>query len=790
MADASIRDDDLKRRLHAACAKAGVPLPVAGSPPEPANASAVWAVACADVLTPDTPFEAHRALFNFVYARRAPQGMPPAVWLPNARRIEGARAAALIRTLRRHPGWRADEPAVPSAVDGGDRLPIEARQLQREYGGALRRFSLEHPHAFWMAAFAEMGLRFRVPPRSGRAYDPPPGPLASRRAGHEQWLPGASFNLADTCFGDPASLHRPAVVWAREGRSDGAIGRWSYGELMARASAIGAALSRLGLGPGARVGVCLPMTAESVALFVACVMRGCALVGIADSFAAEEIAARLGLGECDVAFTQDCVLRGAKALPLYERVAKAATLLAHEGKGKGGGRGCRVVCLAADALAGQAYHRVRCALRPEDLAWGDFLSSSSSSSSSSMDGGAWAAQGREALSAVLFSSGTTGKPKAIPWDMAAPLKCGTDAMLHMDVGPSDVLCWPTNLGWMMGPWLLWAAFLNGAAVAVFEGSPLGRPFCRFVQDAKVTVLGSVPSLVKQWRRSKAPSGCDWGAVKCFSSSGEASNQNDSHWLSARVKGYAPIVEYIGGTELAGGYMAGAMMQPQAPSHFSTLAFGCDLRLLNPNTLTQVCGPDTHARVGEGVGVGKEAAGEVALVPPLLGASQRLLNVDRDHDAVYYEGMPTCNQTGRRMRRHGDVLEVACGGFFRAKGRSDDAMNLGGIKTSSLEIEAACQGAVRAIAEGGEVAAVASPPPEGGPDRLWLFAALPAGDAMRAGGADALKALLQSAISKGLNPLFKVHGVVVVDALPRTASNKIMRKQLKESIQTKQYRAKM
>lgn len=66
---------------------------------------------------------------------------------------------------------------------------------------------------------------------------------------------------------------------------------------------------------------------------------------------------------------------------------------------------------------------------------------------------------------------------------------------------SQVLCFPTNLGWMMGPWVIYASLLNGATLALYEGSPLGREFGVFVEAAKVDVLGLVPSIVKAWRHS-------------------------------------------------------------------------------------------------------------------------------------------------------------------------------------------------------------------------------------------------------------------------------------------------
>lgn len=112
-----------------------------------------------------------------------------------------------------------------------------------------------------------------------------------------------------------------------------------------------------------------------------------------------------------------------------------------------------------------------------------------------------------------------------------------------------------------------------------QGAPLGRDFCQFVEAAQVTALGLVPSIVKAWRAADAPAGLDWSAIHTFSSSGEASSPEDYHWLASRVARYRPVIEYCGGTEIAGGFLAGSVLQPQVASMFSTPALGARLVLL-------------------------------------------------------------------------------------------------------------------------------------------------------------------------------------------------------------------
>lgn len=75
----------------------------------------------------------------------------------------------------------------------------------------------------------------------------------------------------------------------------------------------------------------------------------------------------------------------------------------------------------------------------------------------------------------------TGDPKAIPWTQLSPIRCAADAWAHINLQAGDVFCWPTNLGWVMGPILLYSCFLVGATLALYHGSPLGRGFGKFIQ---------------------------------------------------------------------------------------------------------------------------------------------------------------------------------------------------------------------------------------------------------------------------------------------------------------------
>ncbi|KAL4559365.1 hypothetical protein LXL04_031503 [Taraxacum kok-saghyz] len=434
-------------------------------------------------------------------------------------------------------------------------------------------------------------------------------------------------------------------------------------------------------------------------------------------------------------FFQDSIIRGDRSIPLYSRVVDAGSPMAIVIPTRGSNFSMK--------------------LRDGDVSWHNFLERVQSYKNVE-----FVAVERpiEAFSNILFSSGTTGEPKAIPWTLATPLKAAADGWCHMDIRKGDVVAWPTNLGWMMGPWLVYASLLNGASLALYNGAPLGSGFAKFVQDAKVTMLGVIPSIVRAWRTKNCTTGFDWSTIRCFGSTGEASSVDEYLWLMGRAK-YKPVIEYCGGTEIGGGFITGSLLQPQCLSAFSTPSLGSTLFILDSNGIPMP--PNVSG------------FGELALHPLMFGASSTLLNAN--HYNVYFKGMPSWN--GKVLRRHGDVFERTSRGYFRAHGRADDTMNLGGIKVSSVEIERVCNSVDDKILE---TAAIGVTPAGGGPERLVIVVVFKDGHGSTT-DLQKLKVSLNSALQKNLNPLFKVSDVVSFASLPRTASNKVMRRVLRQQL---------
>lgn len=567
----------------------------------------------------------------------------------------------------------------------------------------LHTWSVQNRPDFWEVMIKRLQICFQT--EYARVVDLSHGVEAP------QWLVGARLNIIESCF--QADRDAIAIIWQKPG---GSLFTISYGELEALTNRIANSLQDRGYVPGDRLAIAMPMTAEAVAIYLGIIKAGCVVVSIADSLATEEIATRLHLSQAKAIFTQDYILRASKQLPLYSKIIAANPLR---------------------AIVFPSNSSVSVKLRPQDLAWNYFLSPQESFTAVSAN--------PDAHTNILFSSGTTGKPKAIPWTHTTPIKCAVDGYLHHDIHAGEIIAWPTNLGWMMGPWLIYASLINQATIALYYDTPTSRGFGKFVRDARVNMLGVVPSLVNTWKVSGCMQGVDWSAIKAFSSTGECSTPQDMLFLMS-LAGYQPIIEYCGGTEIGGGYLTGTLVQPCIPSSFTTPALGLDLVIFDEqgNPANQ---------------------GEAFIIPPSIGLSTELLN--RDHHQVYFADTPAVN-----LRRHGDRLERLPNSYYRAQGRADDTMNLSGIKVSSAEIER-----VLNTVEGvKETAAIAISPPLGGTSQLVIYAVV--APQVRT-DRDCLMVAMQRAIKQHLNPLFKIGDLELVSTLPRTASNKVMRRILRD-----------
>ena len=242
---------------------------------------------------------------------------------------------------------------------------------------------------------------------------------------------------------------------------------------------------------------------------------------------------------------------------------------------------------------------------------------------------------------------------------------------------------------------------------------------------------------------------DWSACGPVSSTGEASNPAD-YGIPDGAWRDKPVIEYIGGTEIGGGFIAGTVVQPAIPSTFTTPTLGLDIRILDDDGTTAPSASSSSCRRRSG---------------------SRPSCSNRDHHEVYFAGVPAV--AGSHCAGTATTSSAWRAGYYRAMGRVDDAMNLGGIKVCSAELERTVAG-LRAC-------------PRSPPLRFLRKAAVPAGSSCSSFRRTASTWTAKRSRSRcsrrsppSSNPLFKIHDVVPIEELPRTASAKVMRRELRNS----------
>ena len=491
---------------------------------------------------------------------------PAQAWSAITKNILSARLPFNIHSLLyslTYPDWHEHPDTAPAyipdqSIKNNANITKFMTELDIHDVKTFHRWSVTNYPEFWSRIIAKLGIVFKTKPEH----------ICDLSEGLEapHWLPGAKLNITDSCFTSPPQ--NTAIVYEDEKKQ---IHKMSYGELNRLSNRIANSLIKQGLVAGDAIGIAMPMNQYAVAIYLGIIKMGGIVVSIADSFSSQEIATRLRIANAKAVFTQDVTIWAHKKIPLYAKVAEANAK--------------RIFVLPAEK-------QVSISLRKEDVAWHDFLVENSEFTSVALN--------PMTGCNILFSSGTTADPKAIVWNHSTPIKAASDAFFHHNIHSGDVIAWPTNLGWMMGPWLIYASLINHATMALYTEAPKDRVFGEFIQHAKVNMLGVVPTAVASWRQTHCMDGLNWSMIKVFTSTGECSNPNDMLYLMS-LAGYKPVIEYCGGTEIGGAYLSSTVIENNCPSLFSTPAMGMNLIILNED--------------------GKPATeGEVAIIPPSMGLS--------------------------------------------------------------------------------------------------------------------------------------------------------------------------
>ena len=626
-------------------------------------------------------------------------------------------------------------------VIGRARLTEFMRQVGAKTFDEVYRRSVDDVEWFHTELLKFLGIKF----------DPPYETLLDTSRGIEwaEWCTGGGLNITTMCLDrwqTGEAKNRPAIIWeGEEGDSRGV----TYKELLDQVENCAAALRANGLGKGDAIGIHLPMMVETVVAMLAINRIGAIAVPVFSGYGVSAIESRMNAVGAKAIFTCDGFPRRGKFFNAFE--------------------------IAEQAIANCPTIEKVFVVTRGDKAVNSTLSIINYSSSLDQPGvkeenlyGAEPTLAEDPL-IILYTSGTTGRPKGIAHTHCGfPIKAAQDMAFGTDVGPGTRISWYTDLGWMMGPWLIYGALINGATIVIYDGAPdFPAPdrMWEFCAKHKVEVLGISPTLVR------ALSGCgdglpkkhDLSALRAFASTGEPWNPAPWWWLFEKVgAGKLPIINYFGGAEISGGILVGNPLLPIKPCSFPAPCLGIDADILDENGNSAPAG----------------SVGELAIRKPWIGMARGFWQEPERYLETYWRRFPG-------IWVHGDWALRDDEGHWYILGRSDDTLKVAGKRVGPAEVESLLV-AHKLVTE----AAVIGVPDEMKGTAMVAFCVLTAsadalssppyatdgeGVAEGRGGYSELETELKALVTKDMGKPLAPSRIYFVSALPKTRNAKVMRR---------------
>ncbi|MCE0767344.1 acetoacetate--CoA ligase [Pseudonocardia kujensis] len=583
------------------------------------------------------------------------------------------------------------------------------RRLPFEDYADLHRWSVDDPEAFWSAIAAFFGVRFASPPQRV---------LGRREMPGAEWFPGATLNYAEHAVGllDSGADDAEVAVLAHSQTRDRQQLTW--GALRAQVARCRAGLERLGVGRGDRVAAYLPNIPEALVAFLATASLGAVWASCAPEFGARSVIDRFGQIEPTVLLAVSGYGYGDKAIDRRAQVAEIRAGLP------------------------TVEHVVHVAYGPDELPdtldWADLL----------------AGPGDLAFDPVpfahplyvLFSSGTTGKPKAIVHSHGGILlEHLKNHGLSWDLRAGDRILWFSTTAWMM-----WNALVSGllvrASIVMIDGNPLYpdlRWQWRLAAETGATLMGASPGYLMACRAEgvRPARELDLSAVRQIGAAGSPLPPEGYRWVADEFGPGVLLNVGSGGTDVCSGIVQGSPLQPVWVGEISGPCLGVDAQAFDEQ--------------GEPV-VGE--LGELVITTPMPSMPVGFWG---DADGTRYRDTYFDRYPG--VWRHGDWVRFSAWGGAVIAGRSDATLNRGGVRLGTAEF-------YRVVEELPEVVdslVVHLEDPAGGNGELQLYVQLRAGTTLD----DALRRRISTALRTELSPRHVPDRIEAVPVVPKNRTGK-------------------
>jgi propionyl-CoA synthetase len=563
-----------------------------------------------------------------------------------------------------------------------------------------------------------------------RVFDPAMGPFG-------QWFPGAMLN---TCF-NALDRHvlaghgdRVAMIW--DSPMAGQIARLTYREMRDRTAKVAGALARLGVAKGDRVVIYMPMVPEAAIAMLACARLGAIHSVVFGGFAAAELAKRIEDARPKLIVSASCGLEPGRIVAYKPLLDAAIAISAHQ----------PAACLILQ----------RDQLRASMIAGRDHDFGEAEAAATSHDPVPIAAT--DPLY-ILYTSGTTGKPKGVVRDAGGHAVALHHSMrMIYGIEPGDVFWTASDVGWVVGhSYIVYAPLLAGATSVMYEGKPVGTPdagaFWRVCAEHKVRVLFTAPTALRAIKQADPDASLlashDVSGLDALYLAGERCDPPTAIWAAATLR--RPVVDHWWQTETGWPITAGFR--------------GLGLFPVKPGSGGRPCpGYDVQALDDSGAPLPHETIGNLSIRLPLPpGCGPTLWQNDEGYRAAYLADFPGWYRTG-------DAGRVDADGDVWVMGRTDDIINVAGhrLSTGAMEEILASHPAVA------ECAVIGAADP--------LKGQIPVGLVVLKSGAtiteaDITKDLI-AMVRDRIGPVAAFKQAHIVARLPKTRSGKILRASLR------------
>ena len=543
-----------------------------------------------------------------------------------------------------------------------------------------------------------------------------------------QWCVGGEMNIVHNLLDKYAGTPTDRKIAIKSETEDGKSRRLTYAELRAEVDEMATALRSLGLGKGDAIGVFMPMVPEIVIAMLAIIKIGGIFLPLFSGFGASAIVSRLKDADAKALFIAEGTFRRGKFCamrPIAEEAAAQVPTLQHS----------IVLTKSSEWIVAAAVTGGR---TEKPLPLRTTAATTNTEKTSAED-----------VMMLIYTSGTTGRPKgAVHTHCGFPIKAAQDMWHGLDLHVEETLFWLTDMGWMMGPWLVFGTLVLGATMMLYDGAPdFPGPdrVWKLCTDHGVTALGVSPTLIRALRKygDEIVNRHDLTKLRKFASTGEPWNPDPWLWLFRVVgRGKLPIINYSGGTEISGGILMGNVLTPMKPCAFSGPLPGMAADVVDEN------GNSIRGKVGE-----------LVIREPWIGMTRGFWRDPQRYLDTYWSRWSD-------IWVHGDWAAIDDEGLWYILGRSDDTIKIAGKRVGPAEVESI----LVAHAQVSEAAAVGVPDSIKG-EALVCFCVLKNGDNASADIAQELKQSVARDLGKALAP----RDIVFVSDIPKTRNAKVMRR---------------